>query len=312
MTKLSHEDVFAVMSRASIGFDDERVALPADADLDDPVTALGAALNVLLDDLQYRRDQAEHNLRLLLEERIQRERDAREAVRRREEFISIAAHEIYTPLTSLKLVLQALRQGVVPNEPERLQHVLALAERQTHKLAHLVDALLSVGRSQSNAPMKLRLEQHDLVALARSVAELFAPDLQRSASKLTIHAEGPVLGTWDRDRIEQVITNLLGNAIKFGGGKPIDIAISQHDGTARLAVSDRGIGISPERMPRIFERFERGVSSSHYGGLGLGLSIVREIVRGHGGTVRADSVLGAGTTFVVELPCAGPPSEDGR
>lgn len=305
-TPPTHDDLFIVMARASTGISDARVEVPPDADLDDPITRLAVALNVLLDDLAHRHKDAEDALRLLLEERTQRLKDADEAIRRREEFISIAAHEIYTPLTSLKLVLQGLRQGIVSSEPERLRHVLGLAERQVHKLSHLVDALLSVARSQSSAPMALRLTRVDLVAIAQGVAELFAADLQRSASTLAIHADGPVVGMWDRDRIEQVMTNLVGNAIKFGRGKPIDITIAAHDGIARLSIADHGIGIAPEQMSRIFERFERGVSPANYGGLGLGLSIVREIVRVHGGAVRAESVVGEGTTFIVELPCNAP------
>lgn len=292
----TYEELFTVMARASVGYSDARVEIPPDANLEDPVTRLGVALNVLLDDLEYRHRQAESNLRLLVEERT-------EAIRRREELISIAAHEIYTPLTSLQLVLQGLRKGIVADDPQLLHRVVTLAERQSRKLAGLVEVLLSVGRSQSNTPMILKREQVDLVALASGVVELFAPDLQRSASKMIVDLSMPVVGNWDRHRIEQVLTNLIGNAIKFGEGKPIQLTISSHAGMARVVVADEGIGIAPERLPRIFERFERAVSASNYGGLGLGLSIVREIVRAHGGSVLVESAPGEGSTFVVELPC---------
>lgn len=292
----TYEELFTVMARASVGYSDARVEIPPDANLEDPVTRLGVALNVLLDDLEYRHRQAESNLRMLVEERT-------EAIRRREELISIAAHEIYTPLTSLQLVLQGLRKGIVADDPQLLHRVVTLAERQSRKLAGLVEVLLSVGRSQSNTPMILKREQVDLVALASGVVELFAPDLQRSASKMIVDLSMPVVGNWDRHRIEQVLTNLIGNAIKFGEGKPIQLTISSHAGMARVVVADEGIGIAPERLPRIFERFERAVSASNYGGLGLGLSIVREIVRAHGGSVLVESAPGEGSTFVVELPC---------
>lgn len=292
----TYEELFTVMARASVGYSDARVEIPPDANLEDPVTRLGVALNILLDDLEYRHRQAESNLRLLVEERT-------EAIRRREELISIAAHEIYTPLTSLQLVLQGLRKGIVADDPQLLHRVVTLAERQSRKLAGLVEVLLSVGRSQSNTPMILKREQVDLVALASGVVELFAPDLQRSASKMIVDLSMPVVGNWDRHRIEQVLTNLIGNAIKFGEGKPIQLTISSHAGMARVVVADEGIGIAPERLPRIFERFERAVSASNYGGLGLGLSIVREIVRAHGGSVLVESAPGEGSTFVVELPC---------
>lgn len=292
----TYEELFTVMARASVGYSDARVEIPPDANLEDPVTRLGVALNILLDDLEYRHRQAESNLRMLVEERT-------EAIRRREELISIAAHEIYTPLTSLQLVLQGLRKGIVADDPQLLHRVVTLAERQSRKLAGLVEVLLSVGRSQSNTPMILKREQVDLVALASGVVELFAPDLQRSASKMIVDLSMPVVGNWDRHRIEQVLTNLIGNAIKFGEGKPIQLTISSHAGMARVVVADEGIGIAPERLPRIFERFERAVSASNYGGLGLGLSIVREIVRAHGGSVLVESAPGEGSTFVVELPC---------
>jgi signal transduction histidine kinase len=105
------------------------------------------------------------------------------------------------------------------------------------------------------------------------------------------------------------VTNLLSNAMKFGAGKPIEITVEEAPaGTGRLVVTDHGIGIPSDRLQSIFERFERACSARAYGGLGLGLYIVRNIVEALGGTVRADSVLGSGATFTVELPCAGPPS----
>jgi len=128
---------------------------------------------------------------------------------------------------------------------------------------------------------------------------------------VSFHVDAPVLGQWDHRRIEQVITNLLANAIKFGKGLPIDVTVSQSGNHARLVISDHGIGIAEEHLSKIFERFERGVPSSHFGGLGLGLAIVREIVTAHGGTVKVDSTLGKGAVFTVELPCDAP-SVDGE
>jgi len=117
-----------------------------------------------------------------------------------------------------------------------------------------------------------------------------------------LEAQAPVVGNWDKARLEQVVTNLLSNAIKYGAGAPIAINVRTFDGRARLAVRDEGIGVSPSERGRIFERFERAVSAKHYGGLGLGLYIVRRIVDAHGGQIAVESAPGAGAQFVVELP----------
>jgi signal transduction histidine kinase len=115
---------------------------------------------------------------------------------------------------------------------------------------------------------------------------------------------------WDASRLEQVVTNLLANAIKFGPGRPIEIRARKLDGDAELVMRDHGIGIDPARLPHVFERFERAVPWTHYGGLGLGLYITRCIVQAHGGTVRAESTVGEGTTITVRLPCAAPQTEE--
>src|SRR6185295_11049295 len=116
--------------------------------------------------------------------------------------------------------------------------------------------------------------------------------------------DGQALGLWDPVRLDQVIENLLSNALKFGAGKPIEVAIGQRDGSAFLAVKDLGIGIPAAQQARIFERFGRAVSEEHYGGLGLGLYICQRIVQAHGGSISVESIPGAGATFTVELPCA--------
>ena len=109
-------------------------------------------------------------------------------------------------------------------------------------------------------------------------------------------------GRFDRQRLEQVVVNLLANAVKYGAGRPIDVVVAEEEDRAKLAVRDRGIGISEEDQARIFERFARAVSVKHFGGFGLGLYICREIVRAHGGTIRVESRLGQGATFIIELP----------
>jgi signal transduction histidine kinase len=226
-----------------------------------------------------------------------------DAVRMRDEFLAIASHELYTPMTSLVLATQHLRAiGQSGNvDASMVAKLSTTATRQAARLKALVHELLDVTRLTRGAP-SLELEQVDLRALVQRVVTDLQPELERAKCDVRLHSPTPVQGTWDSNRVEQVVTNLLANAMKFGAGKPIDVALARIGDRAQLSVHDRGIGIEPERQARIFERFERAVSASHYGGLGLGLYICRRIVEAHGGSIRVESQPGAGATFVVELP----------
>jgi signal transduction histidine kinase len=146
----------------------------------------------------------------------------------------------------------------------------------------------------------------DLVEVTREVATQLKKELTRSGSPLSITAPGAVVGMWDRSRLVQVVTNLLSNAIKFGLGKPIELAVGSDGKVAKLELRDHGMGIAAEAQRRIFAPFERAVSDRHYGGLGLGLYIVRTVLEGLGGSVRVDSQPGGPTTFAVELPLGRP------
>lgn len=233
-------------------------------------------------------------------------RQLQEAVRLRDEFLSIASHELRTPITSLQLMVQGLAQGVVSLSPETRRRTFGLAERQVARLTRLVGELLEVSRIQAGR-LAFQPEQVDLVAVVREVIQCFEAELARIRCPVSLRSDRPVMGRWDRSKLEQVVTNILSNAMKFGAGQPIEITVEEAPaGTGRLVVTDHGIGIPPERLPCIFERFERAVSARTYGGLGLGLYIVRSIVEALGGSIRAESVLGSGSTFTVELPCAGP------
>lgn len=224
---------------------------------------------------------------------------AQEAVRARDDFLAIAAHEIRGPITSIHLAAQALGQGIAPASAPKM---LEIIQRDDRRLASFVDELLDVGRIGSG-PLHFELADVDLNDVVRDAASALGGELTPSGSSLTIRAEhGPVIGRWDRMRVEQVVSNLLGNAIKFGLGKPIEVIVDRRDGRAVLIVRDHGIGIAPEMHERIFEPFERASSVRHYGGLGLGLYIVRTIVDGLGGTIRLVSKPNEGATFTVELP----------
>lgn len=236
---------------------------------------------------------------------LERAKDRAElAVIARDEFLCIASHELRTPLTSLKLHLQSIRRslagaGAAPLAA-RIGESIEVAHRQTDRLGRLVDALLDASRI-SAGHLELRAERFDLAALVREVAERLQASAQKSGSTIALSAE-PLLGSWDRLRCEQVAENLLSNAIKYGDGGPIEVELAREDGRARMAVRDHGVGIAADQRARIFGIFERAASSRHYGGLGLGLYITRQIVEAHGGTVDVESAPGAGSTFTVRLP----------
>nr|AYM54385.1 sensory box histidine kinase [Phaselicystis flava] len=252
----------------------------------------------LVEDLAQRAALAVDNARLY--------REAQRAVQLRDEFLSIASHELYTPLTSLRLILQSLLASQDPAcRTQALQRRLSMAERQGERLTTLVGSLLDVSRIEVGR-FQLDLQEMDLAALVRDVVARFEQGLARANCLVSLDAELPVIGRWDRSRLEQVITNLLSNAMKYGASSSIEIAVTQADGAGRLTISDHGIGIQPDRLPYVFDRFERAVSSREYGGLGLGLYVCRWIVEQHGGTIRVESAPGQGATFTVELPCAGP------
>jgi PAS domain S-box-containing protein len=240
-------------------------------------------------------------------ERLRLLRETQEAVRTRDEFLSVAAHELRTPLTALRLRLQGVNSALAvdrPWSPERLTQSLMAADRQVERLASLVDTLLDVSQLQSQAP-RLELEEVDLASVVREAVAHSEPEATRVGCRLVLSALPSTPGQWDRVRMAQVVRHLLANAMKFGPGKPVEVALESESDTAVLQVRDHGIGIAPERVEGLFQRFERAVSAKHYGGLGLGLYRVRRIVEAHGGAVTVNSVPGQGATFRVLLPRAG-------
>jgi PAS domain S-box-containing protein len=251
----------------------------------------------LLEDLARRAALSVENARLY--------REAQEAIRLRDEFLSVASHELKTPLTPLNLKLQLLAREArrQPDSPFRraVEDYIAIGTRQVKKLSELVSDLLDVARI-AGGRLRLESEGVDLGPLAREVVTRHEPEAVRVGSTLVLEAQESLVGYWDRLRLEQVITNLVDNAIKYGAGKPIHIQLEAEASRALLRVRDEGIGIAPEKLSRIFERFERAVSDRHYGGLGLGLYITRTIVEAMGGSIQVESTLGQGATFTVVLP----------
>lgn len=230
--------------------------------------------------------------------------EALDSVRVRDDFLAVAAHELRTPLTSLLLQLQLLGRSVEHERPEpdtEAMRRVGAAENQARRLSLLIDRLLDVTRLAGNR-LGIRLEALDLRQLMDGILNTLGPDLERARCTLELNMPEHVAGRWDRMRIEQVLTNLLSNAIKFGAGRPIEVNVEADAENVRISVRDHGIGISREDQVRIFDRFERAVSSRHFGGLGLGLYISVQILRAHHGSLRVESAPGQGSCFIVDLP----------
>lgn len=244
-------------------------------------------------------------------ERARLLKEAQEALQLREEFLSVASHELRTPLTPLRLQIQLLQRHLQESalashaEARRFHKLLQMSMHHVDRLRKLVDDLLDVSRI-SAGQLELQLGDVDLSALVTETVAGFDQELSAAGSALSVCASEPVVGRWDRSRIEQVVVNLLANAMKYGAGAPISVGVQRKGALAELWVEDRGIGIPKQAQDRIFGRFERATSIRSFGGLGLGLFITRRIVEAHRGTVRVLSAPGEGATFTVELPIGGP------
>lgn len=234
-------------------------------------------------------------------------RKALAAVQARDDFLSIASHELRTPLTSLQLLIGALLRSADRNASDHnlpMVERLRIADRQVSRLARLIDQLLDVSRI-STGQFQVEVEEVDLAAIVQDVVVRFAADAADAAKadcEILLQADEPVVGHWDRMRLEQVVVNLLSNAMKFGAGQPIEMIVSGIGEQVQIQVRDHGIGISAEAQQRIFQRYERASDSRDYNGLGLGLYIVQRIVEAHGGHITLASEPGAGTVFTVLLP----------
>lgn len=248
------------------------------------------------------------NIKLLKEEHIART-IAEEALQIREDFMSIAAHELRTPLTPLSLQLGFIKNEILKttdySKNKLLLKYLHSSNEQVNRLSRLIEDMLDVAHIRTGR-LSLNLENIDVTELIKSIADRFELELKRMNIELVITIKTHLLASWDRIRIEQVLTNLLTNAMKYGERKPIHITLDLKGENALLSVQDFGIGIAEADQKRIFNRFERAVSVKNYGGLGLGLYITRQIVEAHHGHVTVISQPGKGTTFIIELPLSWP------
>jgi PAS domain S-box-containing protein len=261
------------------------------------LTAIHASSGALVGFAVVTRDLTER--RLLENERLSRAR-AEEAVRLRDDFLSIASHELKTPLATLQIDLQGLSDGRGACD-ERAMRKVDRALRSTKRLTALVDSLLDVSRI-ATGQLALKAERFDLSLVLTQLVESLQASAVRAGCALTIEAKAALYGTWDRLRVEQIVMNLLFNAFKYAAPGAVVVAVAEDDGGAVVEVRDHGPGVPADALARIFTRFERAAPLRQYGGLGLGLYVSRQIVEAHGGSIAARNLPDGGAVFTVRLP----------
>ncbi len=243
---------------------------------------------------------------VLMQELHAAQKQLQHAVHMRDEFMSMVAHELRTPLNTLFLEtqmrkMQLERGNIAAFDEERMKKMVARDGRQIQSMIRLIDDMLDVSRMRSGK-LSIRPDWTELSGLlARIVSDLTA-QAAAAGTTIALNAGEQVTGMWDEFRIEQVIVNLLTNAIRYGQKQPIEISLVTTANSARIYIRDQGAGISAEDQQRIFEPFERGAGHAVPGGLGLGLYISRQLVEAHDGKISVQSNPGNGTVFTVTLP----------
>ncbi|KFE57588.1 hybrid sensor histidine kinase/response regulator [Pseudomonas syringae] len=251
-------------------------------------------------------EQSRREQELLLSKLQQTQNELEHAVRMRDDFMSIVSHEVRTPLNGLILETQLRKLHLAKGNSaafsmDKMQAMVERDERQIQSLIRLIEDMLDVSRIRTGK-LSIRTSAFDLAELVGNLLESFSAQIAAAESSVTYTAEEPVIGVWDEFRIEQVIANLLTNALRYGARKPIEVRVYAVAGQARVEVRDQGIGISPENQRRIFQQFERVAANHAIHGLGLGLFISEQIVAAHGGEIVVESEEGNGSMFRVCLP----------
>jgi len=221
--------------------------------------------------------------------------------------MSLVAHELRTPLNTLFLEtqmrsLQLKRGNAAAFDPDKMAAMIGRDERQIKSMIRLIDDMLDVSRMKSGT-LSIRPSQVELVGLLTRIVSDLSLQAQAAGSTLVLAPHAPVLGWWDEFRIEQVVVNLITNALRYGGGGAVEISVHDEGACARIDVRDHGRGIAPDFIERIFEPYERGARAGEAKGLGLGLYISRQLAAAHGGNLAATSTPGEGATFSLTLPC---------
>lgn len=276
------------------------------AEADPEMRQVLLALLVLHEDLGYagqQRNVAEAELRAVADERERLLEERRLAVAARDQFLAVAAHELRTPLATLALLVDHLITTERPNPPDtaRFPDDLRMLKNQVDRLKGLVAQMLDVSRITSGG-LEMIVSAVDLRDVVRDVHSRFALEFERRQVAVAVDAPDPVPGQWDRDRVDQVVTNLLSNALKYGAGQPVKVSVYAEPLRAVLIVRDHGVGIPVDEQSKLFGPFARAATARHYAGLGLGLWISQQIVHASGGRISVESAVDQGSTFTVELP----------
>jgi PAS domain S-box-containing protein len=242
-------------------------------------------------------------------ERKEREVELRDAIKARDQFLSIASHELKTPLTSLQLQIQLKQRELERNFPESFtKEKLAAGFNQqysfVHRITHLVDDILDVSRI-ADGHISMNYSHFDLSSMVKEVIESFEATAESKGVKIILGQANEIDGNWDRYRLEQIVLNLLTNAVRYGNHSDIMVKVLLDGMNARIVVKDEGRGIKEEDQRRVFGRFERAVNENEVSGLGLGLFISKEIAKAHGGNLLLKSEFGHGAEFTLLLPKEG-------
>ncbi|WP_437880115.1 hybrid sensor histidine kinase/response regulator [Pseudomonas sp. LRF_L74] len=255
-----------------------------------------------LDELQRSRKEQDALLAELRETQV----ELQHAVRMRDDFMSVVSHELRTPLNGLSLDTQLRKMHLNRGNQaafgeDKLKAMFERDERQIQRLIRLIDDMLDVSRIRTGK-LSIRPQGFDLAQLVRNICDNFAQQMEHAGCELSLEVDGELPGVWDELRIEQVISNLLSNALRYGAGKPVRVRAGLRDARACVEVCDGGVGIAVADQARIFQQFERASGSETVAGLGLGLFISEQIVLAHGGHIELESDAGKGSLFRVLLP----------
>lgn len=251
-------------------------------------------------------EQARREQEALLQQLQSTQLELEQAVRMRDDFMSIVAHEVRTPLNGLILETQLRKMHLARDNAaaftlDKMHAMVDRDERQIKSLIRLIEDMLDVSRIRTGK-LSIRPNRFDLTQLVSNLLQNFAQQMEAAETEVTFNAPEPVEGCWDEFRIEQVVSNLLTNALRYGGRSPIQVRVYREGDEARVEVQDRGIGISEENQKRIFQQFERVSAKTVVAGLGLGLFISEQIVAAHGGSIVVESQINEGALFRVCLP----------